>query len=188
MRREIDHGRQNIYQIHKLHLVRWASVVDAAVLEKVKPVVLDMLLTRQGGSLLEHPQIRRIVDIFGIHRPLQEARLIYIVTRPLAETNSRLENVSFKRPKKLTSAATCQSYGQLVLAGFKHWSLLVIGKDGRWKLFEMVRDGNVMKLRQLCNGEIRMTKKWRLFPVGYTFLNDDHIMELGKSGTSSPLL
>lgn len=71
----------------------------------------------------------------------------------------------------------------MVLAGVKHWSILVAGSDEFPRImFEMAKQGrNNLTLRHLHGGEVQTTNKWRLFLVGHTFLDNEHIKHLAEA-------
>lgn len=64
VKREIDEGKKNIYDVYTLHLVRWRVTLFAEVHEKVMDAVLKMVEKQRHGETIEHNQIKQIVDSF----------------------------------------------------------------------------------------------------------------------------
>lgn len=64
VKREIDEGKKNIYDVYTLHLVRWRLTLFAEVHDKVMEAVLKMVEKQRHGETIEHNQIKQIVDSF----------------------------------------------------------------------------------------------------------------------------
>lgn len=64
VKREIDEGKKNIYDVYTLHLVQWRSVLFQETHEKVMAAVLKMVEKQRNGETIEHNQIKSIVDSF----------------------------------------------------------------------------------------------------------------------------
>lgn len=64
MKREMDEGKKNIYDVYTLHLVQWRQTLFNEVHEKVMDAVLKMVEKQRNGETIEHGQIKSIVDSF----------------------------------------------------------------------------------------------------------------------------
>ncbi|KAK5998368.1 Cullin-1 [Cladobotryum mycophilum] len=64
VKREIDEGKKNIYDVYTLHLVQWRKVLFANVSEKVMEAVLKLVEKQRNGETIEHGQIKQVVDSF----------------------------------------------------------------------------------------------------------------------------
>ncbi|PQE29124.1 putative SCF complex member Cullin 1 protein [Rutstroemia sp. NJR-2017a BBW] len=64
VKREMDEGKKNIYDVYTLHLVQWRLTLFASVNEKVMDAVLKMVEKQRMGETIEHSQIKSIVDSF----------------------------------------------------------------------------------------------------------------------------
>ncbi|TVY21686.1 Cullin-1 [Lachnellula arida] len=64
VKREMDEGKKNIYDVYTLHLVQWRQTLFNEVNEKVMDAVLKMIEKQRNGETIEHNQIKRIVDSF----------------------------------------------------------------------------------------------------------------------------
>ena len=64
VKREMDEGKKNIYDVYTLHLVQWRLTLFEAVHEKVMDAVLKMVEKQRHGETIEHGQIKSIVDSF----------------------------------------------------------------------------------------------------------------------------
>ncbi|CZT06180.1 probable SCF complex member Cullin 1 [Rhynchosporium agropyri] len=64
VKREMDEGKKNIYDVYTLHLVQWRVTLFAKVQEKVMEAVLKMVERQRHGETIEHNQIKSIVDSF----------------------------------------------------------------------------------------------------------------------------
>jgi cullin 1 len=64
VKREMDEGKKNIYDVYTLHLVQWRLTLFSEVHEKVMEAVLKMVEKQRHGETIEHSQIKSIVDSF----------------------------------------------------------------------------------------------------------------------------
>lgn len=64
VKREMDEGKKNIYDVYTLHLVQWRLTLFSEVHEKVMDAVLKMVEKQRHGETIEHNQIKSIVDSF----------------------------------------------------------------------------------------------------------------------------
>ena len=64
VKREMDEGKKNIYDVYTLHLVQWRENLFEEVHEKVMEAVLKMVEKQRHGETIEHSQIKSIVDSF----------------------------------------------------------------------------------------------------------------------------
>ena len=64
VKRELDEGKKNIYDVYTLHLVQWRTTLFSEVHEKVMDAVLKMVEKQRHGETIEHGQIKSIVNSF----------------------------------------------------------------------------------------------------------------------------
>lgn len=64
VKREMDEGKKNIYDVYTLHLVQWRTTLFSEVHGKVMDAVLKMVEKQRNGETIEHSQIKAIVDSF----------------------------------------------------------------------------------------------------------------------------
>ncbi|KAL7899523.1 Cullin [Trichoderma sp. SZMC 28014] len=64
VKREIDEGKKNIYDVYTLHLVQWRKVLFEQVSEKVMDAVLKLVEKQRSGETIEYGQIKQVVDSF----------------------------------------------------------------------------------------------------------------------------
>ncbi|KAL6353004.1 hypothetical protein LRP88_13488 [Fusarium phalaenopsidis] len=64
VKREIDEGKKNIYDVYTLHLVQWRRVLFEQVSSKVMDAVLKLVEKQRNGETIEHGQIKQVVDSF----------------------------------------------------------------------------------------------------------------------------
>ncbi|KAI9842864.1 MAG: hypothetical protein M1837_006885 [Sclerophora amabilis] len=64
VKREMDEGKKNIYDVYTLHLVRWRIDLFSSVQESVMTSVLRMVEKQRNGEAIEQAQIKSIVDSF----------------------------------------------------------------------------------------------------------------------------
>lgn len=64
VKREMDEGKKNIYDVYTLHLVQWRSTFFQDVNTKVMQAVLKMVEKQRSGETIEHHQIKAIVESF----------------------------------------------------------------------------------------------------------------------------
>ena len=65
VKREIDEGKKNIYDIYILHLVRWKEDLFTATHKSIMDAVLKLVEKQRNGETIEQSQIKSIVDSFG---------------------------------------------------------------------------------------------------------------------------
>lgn len=65
VKREIDEGKKNIYDIYTLHLVRWKEDLFTATHKNIMDAVLKLVEKQRNGETIEQSQIKSIVDSFG---------------------------------------------------------------------------------------------------------------------------
>ncbi|KAL2000067.1 hypothetical protein VTN02DRAFT_3614 [Thermoascus thermophilus] len=64
VKREIDEGKKNIYDVYTLHLVKWKEDFFTKVQGKVMEAVLNLIEKQRNGETIEQSQIKNIVDSF----------------------------------------------------------------------------------------------------------------------------
>lgn len=64
VKREMDEGKKNIYDVYTLHLVRWREDMFKNVQANVMASVLRMVEKQRNGETIEQAQIKSIVDSF----------------------------------------------------------------------------------------------------------------------------
>lgn len=64
VKREMDEGKKNIYDVYTLHLVQWRDVLFQAVSKKVMDAVLKLVERQRLGETIEYTQIKQVVDSF----------------------------------------------------------------------------------------------------------------------------
>ncbi|KAJ5359626.1 Cullin-1 [Penicillium cataractarum] len=64
VKREIDEGKKNVYDVYTLHLVKWKDDFFENVHEKVMDAVLNLIEKQRNGETIEQSQIKSIVDSF----------------------------------------------------------------------------------------------------------------------------
>ncbi|KAL2022578.1 hypothetical protein VTK56DRAFT_4922 [Thermocarpiscus australiensis] len=64
VKREMDEGKKNVYDVYTLHLVRWRDVLFAQVSSKVMDAVLKLVEKQRNGETIEHNQIKQVVESF----------------------------------------------------------------------------------------------------------------------------
>ena len=64
VKREMDEGKKNIYDVYTLHLVQWRSTFFQHVNKNVMDAVLKMVEKQRHGETIEHHQIKAIVESF----------------------------------------------------------------------------------------------------------------------------
>lgn len=66
VKREMDEGKKNVFDIYTLHLVRWKEDMFAKTQDDVMSAVLRLVQRQRNGETIEHSQIKSIVDSFGM--------------------------------------------------------------------------------------------------------------------------
>lgn len=64
VKREIDEGKKNVFDVYTLHLVKWKDDFFSKVHEKVMLAVLNLIEKQRNGETIEQSQIKSIVDSF----------------------------------------------------------------------------------------------------------------------------
>ena len=64
MKREIDEGKKDIYDVYTLHLVEWREELFLKVHGNVMSAVLKMVEKQRNGETIEQAQVKSIVDSF----------------------------------------------------------------------------------------------------------------------------
>ncbi|KAL2833089.1 Cullin [Aspergillus pseudoustus] len=64
VKREIDEGKKNVFDVYTLHLVKWRDDFFQNVHEKVMDAVLNLVEKQRNGETIEQSQIKSIVDSF----------------------------------------------------------------------------------------------------------------------------
>lgn len=64
VKREMDEGKKNIYDIYTLHLVRWKDDMFMQTQENVMKSVLRLVEKQRNGETIEQNQIKSVVDSF----------------------------------------------------------------------------------------------------------------------------
>lgn len=64
VKREIDEGKKDIYDVYTLHLVQWREELFSKVNVNVMAAVLIMVEKQRNGETIEQAQIKSVVDSF----------------------------------------------------------------------------------------------------------------------------
>lgn len=64
VRREIDEGKKDVYDVYTLHLVQWREILFEKVNKNVMAAVLKMVEQQRNGETIEQSQIKSVVDSF----------------------------------------------------------------------------------------------------------------------------
>ena len=64
VKREVDEGKKDVYDVYTLHLVSWRQVFFDKVHVSVMDAVLKMVKKQRDGETIEQSQIKSIVDSF----------------------------------------------------------------------------------------------------------------------------
>ena len=64
VKREIDEGKKDVYDVYTLHLVEWREELFMKVHENVMSAVLKMVEKQRNGETIEQAQVKSIVDSF----------------------------------------------------------------------------------------------------------------------------
>ena len=64
VKREIDEGKKDIYDVYTLHLVAWKDDLFIRVHEQVMAAVLKMVEKQRNGETIEQSQIKSVVESF----------------------------------------------------------------------------------------------------------------------------
>lgn len=64
VKREMDEGKKNTYDVYTLHLYQWRTEFFTPVNKKVMDAVLMLVEKQRNGETIEHGQIKQVVDSF----------------------------------------------------------------------------------------------------------------------------
>ena len=64
VRREIDEGKKDVYDVYTLHLVQWREIFFEKVNKNVMAAVLKMVEKQRNGETIEQSQVKSVVDSF----------------------------------------------------------------------------------------------------------------------------
>ncbi|KAI0482248.1 Cullin [Xylariaceae sp. FL0804] len=64
VKREMDEGKKNTYDVYTLHLFQWRTEFFQHVNEKVMSAVLKLVEKQRNGETIEHGQIKQVVESF----------------------------------------------------------------------------------------------------------------------------
>ncbi|KAI1093534.1 Cullin-domain-containing protein [Rostrohypoxylon terebratum] len=64
VKREMDEGKKNTYDVYTLHLYQWRTQFFTLVNKKVMDAVLMLVEKQRNGETIEHRQIKQVVDSF----------------------------------------------------------------------------------------------------------------------------
>ncbi|KAI0022537.1 Cullin [Xylariomycetidae sp. FL0641] len=64
VKREMDEGKKNTYDVYTLHLYQWRTEFFAQVNTKVMDAVLQLVQKQRNGETIEHGQIKQVVESF----------------------------------------------------------------------------------------------------------------------------
>lgn len=64
MKREVDEGKKDIFDVYTLHLVQWREEFFTNVHDHVMKAVLKMVEKQRQGEVIEHAQIKSIINSF----------------------------------------------------------------------------------------------------------------------------
>lgn len=64
MKREIDEGKKDVYDVYTLHLVQWREELFTKLNINVMAAVLKMVEKQRNGETIEQAQIKSVVDSF----------------------------------------------------------------------------------------------------------------------------
>ena len=64
VKREIDEGKKDVYDVYTLHLVTWKEILFTQIHKQVMAAVLMMVEKQRNGETIEQSQIKSIVDSF----------------------------------------------------------------------------------------------------------------------------
>ena len=64
VRREIDEGKKDVYDVYTLHLVQWREILFEKVNKNVMAAVLKLVEKQRNGETIEQSQVKSVVDSF----------------------------------------------------------------------------------------------------------------------------
>lgn len=65
VKREMEEGKKNVYDIYTLHLVKWKEHMFDQTNKSVMASVLKLMEKQRNGETVEYSQIKAIVECFG---------------------------------------------------------------------------------------------------------------------------
>ena len=65
VRREIDEGRKNTYDVYTLHLIQWKTKMFEFLHERAMDSVLSLVESQRNGEEIGYRVIKKYVDSFG---------------------------------------------------------------------------------------------------------------------------
>ena len=65
VKREMDEGKKNVYDVYTLHLCQWKEDFFKDVQKNVMDAVLKLVEKQRNGETIETAQVKSIVDSFG---------------------------------------------------------------------------------------------------------------------------
>ncbi|KAG7124885.1 Cullin-1 like protein [Verticillium longisporum] len=64
VKREMDEGKKNTYDVYTLHLVQWREELFKKISDKVMDAVLKLVEKQRNGETIEFSQIKQVVDSY----------------------------------------------------------------------------------------------------------------------------
>ncbi|KAH7375618.1 cullin-1 [Plectosphaerella cucumerina] len=64
VKREMDEGKKNTYDVYTLHLVQWREELFKKISEQVMDAVLQLVEKQRNGETIEYSQIKQVVDSY----------------------------------------------------------------------------------------------------------------------------
>ncbi|ROT38674.1 cullin-1 [Sodiomyces alkalinus F11] len=64
VKREMDEGKRNIYDVYTLHLVQWREELFKNISDKVMDAVLMLVEKQRNGETIDHSQIKQVVESY----------------------------------------------------------------------------------------------------------------------------
>ncbi|ERT01595.1 cullin 1 [Sporothrix schenckii 1099-18] len=62
VKREIDEGKRNVYDVYILHLVQWRSILFDKISSSVMDAVLSLVERQRNGETIEYLQIKQVLE------------------------------------------------------------------------------------------------------------------------------
>ncbi|CAK7198718.1 ubiquitin ligase (cullin) of SCF [Sporothrix eucalyptigena] len=62
VKREMDEGKRNVYDVYTLHLVQWRSILFDKISTNVMDAVLNLVERQRNGETIEYLQIKQVLD------------------------------------------------------------------------------------------------------------------------------
>ncbi|KAL2754599.1 hypothetical protein ACRALDRAFT_1063399 [Sodiomyces alcalophilus JCM 7366] len=64
VKREMDEGKRNTYDVYTLHLVQWREELFKNISDKVMDAVLMLVEKQRNGETIDHSQIKQVVESY----------------------------------------------------------------------------------------------------------------------------